>query len=174
MYPQAIKMATKYVLPHLRKAAPAPALETADLTSQELFPQLGEAKQSTWTGKSFKQTIHDLIAYEKMTEQERAQQMMREKAMSGWHILPKFTHEWLLRFNEKMIALNSAPLKDTNFYRANIITKIYADDDNCSVMTPVEDFMNENESEVESESEEDKPKEDKSKEDKSKTLRRRA
>ena len=154
-------MATKYVLPHLRKAAPAPVLETADLTSQELFPQLGEAKQSTWTGKSFKQTIHDLIAYEKMTEQERAQQVVREKAMSGWHILPRVTHEWLLRFNEKMIALNSAPLNDMTVNRNNVV-KVYADDDNCSIMTPVEEFMDENMSEVESDDE------------KPKTLRRRA
>lgn len=123
-------MATKYVLPHLRKAAPAPALEKKDLTSQELFPQLGEAKQTSWTGKSFKQTIEDLIAFEKLTEQEKAQQELRTKAMSGWHVLPKVNYEWLLNFNEKMIELNNGPMKDMDVYQSrNTTVKVYADDE---------------------------------------------
>lgn len=142
---------SKYILPHLRKAAPAPALQTADLTSQELFPQLGEAKQSSWTGKSFKQTIEELIAYEKLSEQEKAQQELRAKAMSGWHILPKVNYEWLLNFNEKMIELNNGPMKDVNVYQPNNVVKVYADDeDECSDLTPLEP-----ESAVESDSEED-------------------
>jgi len=145
-------MATKYVLPHLRKAAPAPALETKDLMSQDLFPQLGEAKQSSWTGKSFKQTIEDLIAYEKLTEQERTQQELRAKAMSGWHVLPKVTHEWLLNFNEKMIELNG-PMKDMDVYvPRNTTIKVYADSDDESVQ---EEIVQQIESESESESESD-------------------
>jgi hypothetical protein len=143
-------MATKYVLPHLRKAAPAPTLETKDLTSQELFPQLGEAKQSTWTGKSFKQTIEDLIAYEKLSEQEKDQQELRAKAMSGWHVLPKVTHDWLLNFNEKMIVLNNGPMKDMDVYQSrNTVVKVYADDEDQELIPLEMDSAIESESEPE-------------------------
>jgi len=143
-------MATKYVLPHLRKAAPAPALETKDLISQELFPQLGEAKQTTWTGKSFKQTIEDLIAFEKLTEQEKAQQDLRTKAMSGWHVLPKVNYEWLLNFNQKMIELNNGSLRDTDVYRPRTTTvKVYADDEDQEIIPLEMDLAVESESEPE-------------------------
>ena len=149
-------MATKYVLPQHRKAAPAPALELADLTNQVLFPQLSDAKQSTWTGKSFKQTIEDLIAYEKLSEQERAQQELRAKAMSGWHVLPKVTHEWLLNFNEKMIELNNGHLRDTDVYQSrNTTVKVYADDEDQDLIPFELDSANESESEAEVEAEAD-------------------
>jgi hypothetical protein len=142
---------SKYILPQHRKAAPAPSLQSADLTSQVLFPQLGEAKQTSWTGKSFKQTIEELIAYEKLSEQEKAQQELRAKAMSGWHVLPKVNYEWLLNFNEKMIELNNGPIRDMDVYQPKNVVKVYLDDEDQELIPLEPESVVESESDSEDE-----------------------
>ena len=134
-------MATKYVLPQHRSAIVAPPLESTDLSSLELFPQLGEAKQSTWTGKSFKQTIDDLIAYEKLSEQEKNLKEMKATAMDGWHVLPNVPREWVIKFNEKILQDYKEPEIDTFVYQPNTTANVkvtYTSDDEYEYMAEAE------------------------------------
>ena len=81
-------MATKYIPPSLRKETVS--TESLDASNKDLFPSLGKISgpSKIWgTKASYKTTIHNLIAYEKLTEQEKIAEAERAKSMEGWTVL---------------------------------------------------------------------------------------
>jgi len=94
-------MSKKYVAPAKRKVEQAAGLSQEELESQKLFPTLCEAGKAKWTGTTFKTTIENLIASEKLTAQEKKAKEEALKAMEGWVRLSlKLTKADCLRFNE--------------------------------------------------------------------------
>lgn len=97
-----------YVPPAKRKEVPKAAdLSMEELNDAKLFPTLkeGPTLQSKWNkqGPSFKQTIDNLIAAEKMSEQEKAAAEERRQANDGWIRFPaKPTHEMYKRYIRNM------------------------------------------------------------------------
>ena len=93
----------KYVVPIKRaQEIKEKGLSQEELTNEKLFPILCEAGKTAWTGKTFKTTIYDLIASEKLSAQEKAAQEEARKAMEGWARLSlTLTKDDCIRFNEK-------------------------------------------------------------------------
>jgi len=81
-----------YVPPSKRAEVPKiNDLSMNELNDTKLFPSLSEGPSPTnnWKGTtSFKQTIYNLIASEKMTQQERAIAEEKRLAMDGWASIP--------------------------------------------------------------------------------------
>ena len=96
------KMSKKYVAPAKRKVEhETNGLSQQELESEKLFPTLCEAGRTKWTGTTFKTTIDNLIASEKLTAQEKKAKEEALKAMEGWVRLSlKLTKADCLRFNE--------------------------------------------------------------------------
>jgi len=86
---------SKYVLPHLRKAEELS--RPPDVENIKEFPSLGSIKKpggGAWGNKnSFKDTIVNLIEYEKLSEQEKKVREQQEKELDGWYEVPRFTRE---------------------------------------------------------------------------------
>jgi hypothetical protein len=94
-------MSKKYVAPAKRVLEQAAGLTQEELDSQKLFPTLCEAGKAKWAGTTFKKTIENLIASEKLTAQEKKAKEEALKAMEGWVRLSlKLTKDDCLRFNE--------------------------------------------------------------------------
>ncbi len=92
---QTVPVKKAYVPPHQRKQVAAKAAEAAlkdgklNLTDKEAFPALGGAAvKKSWGGeKTFKQTIDDLIAYERLSAAEKLEREEAARAMEGWEVL---------------------------------------------------------------------------------------
>lgn len=88
---QTVPVKKAYVPPHQRKQVVAEAAKEGklNLTDKEAFPTLGGAAvKKSWGGeKTFKQTIDDLIAYEKLSEAEKREREEAARAMEGWEVL---------------------------------------------------------------------------------------
>jgi len=67
-----------YVPKHLRKKE---ELQPVDLTNESAFPVLGITQQNVWdtNKKTFKDKINDLIALEKLTEEQRLNALNKEE-----------------------------------------------------------------------------------------------
>jgi len=102
-------MSTKktYVPPAKRQSSPPPPadLSTSELNDTKLFPTLKEGPKpvSKWSGTTFKQTIDNLIASEKMSEQEKAEAEEIRRKNDGWVRFPsKPTPEMYRRYEANM------------------------------------------------------------------------
>jgi hypothetical protein len=102
-------MSTKktYVPPAKRQASPPPVkdLSTTELNDTKLFPSLkeGPTVSSKWIGTTFKEKIDNLIASEKMSEQEKAANEEQRRINEGWVRFPsKPTEEMYLRYKITM------------------------------------------------------------------------
>jgi hypothetical protein len=128
-----------YVPLHLRKA-PVVVPEKQDFTSDSAFPTLGNAKPKQVINappkKSFKVAIDELIAFEKLSEQERNKYLQRQKAMNGYVLLSlRIDKEWLIRFNERYIT--SVPENNHYVPSNKIKSKSEEDSDNESVLESI-------------------------------------
>lgn len=128
-----------YVPLHLRKA-PVVVPEKQDFTSDSAFPTLGNAKPkqviNTPPKKSFKVAIDELIAFEKLSEQERNKYLQRQKAMNGYVLLSlRIDKEWLIRFNERYIT--AAPENNQYVPSNKIKPQPVEDSDNESVLESI-------------------------------------
>jgi len=114
-------MSTKYIPPSRRAEISSKEVNTQSIDASDttLFPSLGMNKVSskTWGSKaSYKTTIHNLIAYEKLTEQEKNVEAERAKTMEGWSVLYlELTKE---RLNE---------IHDKNMEREEELENVYQD-----------------------------------------------
>ena len=114
-------MTTKYVPPSMRKQV-VPQ-EVFDASNKIAFPSLGSntVEVKKWGVKtSFKKTIDNLIAYEKLTEQEKRAEAELAKTMEGWSILPlEMTTERMIELHnrnmEREVELRKA-YEDGGFY----------------------------------------------------------
>jgi hypothetical protein len=96
------------------------------------FPTLGSLKKSTngaWGNKnSFKDTIINLIEYEKLSEMEKKAHEQQEKNLDGWYQVPRITPESNERINKKIqmqIKEEQKMLDEGGFY----IPSVYNIDD---------------------------------------------
>lgn len=98
-------MANRYIPPSLRTQTIAE--ESFDATSTNAFPTLGTvpSQTKTWGNKtSFKKTIDNLIAYEKLTEQEKFAEAERVKIMEGWNVRSlSLTKERMADYHDKIM-----------------------------------------------------------------------
>jgi hypothetical protein len=91
-----------YIRPQIRKKQEE---EHPDVTNVTSFPTLGNPGERVWDKgkKSFKATIDSLIAFEKLSEQEKAARAEEQRVMEGWHVLKlPMTCERLIAFNENI------------------------------------------------------------------------
>ena len=120
-------------------------LSQEELNSENLFPTLCETGKAQWTGKTFKATIDDLIALEKLTAHEKAAQEEARKAMEGWARLSlNLTKEDYIRFNEKIETIDKIAkgMDNSWFYtpsHINYNSSKEKDDDEVSVSSVPED-----------------------------------
>jgi hypothetical protein len=134
-------MSKKYVAPAKRVVEQAAGLSKDELESEKLFPTLCEAGRTTWTGRTFKTTIDNLIASEKLTAQEKKLKEEALKAMEGWVRLSlKLTKADCLRFNEltERTARLAKEMEDPWYYKPTPY-KYYPNDDEVSVLSFSED-----------------------------------
>jgi len=134
-------MSKKYVAPAKRVIEQAAGLSKEDLESQKLFPTLCEAGRTEWKGRTFKATIDNLIASEKLTAQEKKVKEEALKAMEGWVRLSlKLTKEDCLRFNEltERTARLAKEMEDPWYYKPSPY-KYYPNDDAVSELSSSDD-----------------------------------
>ena len=130
-------MSKKYVAPAKRVIEQAVGLSKEELESKKLFPTLCEAGRTEWKGRTFKATIDNLIASEKLTAQEKKVKEEARKAMEGWVRLSlKLTKEDCLRFNEltERTARLAKEMEDPWYYKPSPY-KYYPNDDTVSELS---------------------------------------
>ena len=115
-----------YVPPAKRQEAPKIAdLSVTEMNDTKLFPTLKEGPKAVnkWNGsKTFKQTIDNLIATEKMSEQEKAAAEERRQANAGWVRFPtKPTPEMIHRYKNSLQKIKddaaNQEMMDYGYYR---------------------------------------------------------
>jgi hypothetical protein len=113
----------KSYVPPAKRATKAEVKDVnINVNDEKEFPTMGAVVHKKWEGKSFKQKIEDLIAFDKISAAERKAAKDAKDAMLGWHTLtlPK-THADFEKIHDRIIQFNTEfkriqELKDLGLY----------------------------------------------------------